>query len=241
MSTLPTLRVGLIGDRNVNVTAHRAIEQALPLAAAGIGVTVEYEWLATDSINFAHLPSLHGLWCVPASPYRDTSAVLAAIRYGREQAIPFLGTCGGFQHALLEYAQNALGWTDAEHEELPGHGGRAVIAPLSCALVETRQSIRLLDGSRIAEAYGRSCIDEGYHCRYGLNPEFSSSLLDGPLYATGWDENGEVRAIELRGDAFFVATLFQPERAALEAIEPPLVRSWLQSCREHVARLERIG
>ncbi|WP_130905020.1 MULTISPECIES: CTP synthase [unclassified Pseudomonas] len=230
MSTLLTIRVGLIGDRDLSVTAHRAIEQALPLTAAAMGISIEYEWLATDSINPAHLLSFNGLWCVPASPYRDTEAVLAAISYGRKEAIPFLGTCGGFQHALLEYARNALGWRDAEHGELPSQGGRAVIAPLTCALVETQQSIRLAEGSRIAKAYSAPRIQEGYRCRYGLNPQFAAELLEGSLRATGWDEDGEVRAVELMGAAFFVATLFQPERVALEGQTPPLVRSWLQAC-----------
>lgn len=232
MSLLPTIRVGLIGDRDLSVTAHRAIEQALPLTAAAIGIRVEYEWLATDAIDVARLPYFNGLWCVPASPYRDTEAVLDAIRYAREQAIPFLGTCGGFQHALLEYALNGLGWSDAEHGELPSQGGRVVIAPLTCSLVETRQSIRLEEGSTTSLAYGTSSIEEGYRCRYGLNPEFAAGLLDGSLRATGWDEDGEVRVVELAGADFFVATLFQPERVALEAKVPPLVRSWLQACSE---------
>lgn len=230
MSTLPAIRVGLIGDRDLSVTAHRAIEQALPLTAAAMGISVEFEWLTTDSIDPAHLPVFDGLWCVPASPYRDTDAVLAAIHYGRKQAIPFIGTCGGFQHALLEYARNALDWKDAEHAELPGEGGRAVIAPLTCALVETRRSVYLAEGSRIAQAYGALHIQEGYRCRYGLNPQFAAELLDGALCATGWDEDGEVRVVELSGAGFFVATLFQPERLALEGKTPPLVKSWLQAC-----------
>lgn len=230
MTTLSTIRVGLIGDRDLSVTAHRAIEQALPLTARAIDISVEFEWLATDSIDRARMPFFDGLWCVPASPYRDTDAVLAAIHFARTQRVPFLGTCGGFQHALLEYAQNALGWSDAEHGELPSQGGRAVISPLSCALIEARQSIRLAEGSRIAQAYGASSIEEGYRCRYGLNPEFAAQLLDGDLRATGWDEDGEIRAVELAGHGFFVATLFQPERAALEGKAPPLVRSWLQAC-----------
>lgn len=232
MTTMPTIRVGLIGDRDLNVTAHRAIEQALPLAAAAVGINVDYEWLATDAIDAAHMPGFNGLWCVPASPYRDTDAVLGAIRYARAHAVPFLGTCGGFQHALLEYAQNALGWSDAEHGELPSQGGRAVIAPLNCALIEARQSIHLAEGSRTAQAYGTSCIEEGYRCRYGLNQEFAAELLDGALRATGWDEDGEVRVVELADASFFVATLFQPERVALEALVPPLIRDWLQACSE---------
>jgi CTP synthase (UTP-ammonia lyase) len=229
MTSLSPFRVGLIGDRDLSVTAHRGIERALPLAAAELGIQLEHQWLATDTLADTDLSPYAGLWCVPASPYRDTGAALAAIRYARENAIPFLGTCGGFQHAVLEYAQNALGWSDAEHGELPSHGGRAVIAPLACALVEARQLLRLDPHSRSAQAYGATHIDEGYRCRYGLNPDFAAALLDGPLRAAGWDENDEVRVIELQGPHFFIATLFQPERAALEGRVPPLVRAWLQA------------
>jgi CTP synthase (UTP-ammonia lyase) len=230
MSTQTTLHIGLIGDRDPGVTAHRAIEQALPLTAAAMGIPLEYEWLTTDALDVSRLPGFDGLWCVPASPYRDTEAVLAAIRYAREQDVPFLGTCGGFQHALLEYALNALSWRDAEHGELPSQDGRAVIAPLSCALVEAWQPIRLAEGSQAAQAYGTTCINEGYHCRYGLNPAFAAELLQGPLRATGWDEAGEVRVVEAQDSRFFLATLFQPERAALEGRVPALVRRWLQTC-----------
>lgn len=62
---------------------------------------------------------------------------LIAIRYARENSIPFLGTCGGFQHAILEYARNVLGWSDAAHAETDTTG-RMVIAPLTCSLVEKR-------------------------------------------------------------------------------------------------------
>lgn len=230
MSNTSTVRVGLIGDRDLSVTAHRAIEQALPLTADVSGIHLEYEWLATDLLDVARLDEFDGLWCVPASPYRDTARALAAIGYAREHRVPFLGTCGGFQHAVLEYARNALQWRDAEHGELPSEGGRAVIAPLSCALVEARQSIRLLADSHIATAYNTATIEEGYRCSYGLSPEFAAALLAGPLRATGWDEGGEVRAIELQGHPFFVATLFQPERVALQGQVPELVRSWLRAC-----------
>lgn len=63
---MATIRVGLIGDRDLTVTAHRAIEIPLPLTAAAVGINVDYEWLATDSISAANLPGFSGLWCVPA-------------------------------------------------------------------------------------------------------------------------------------------------------------------------------
>ena len=78
-------------------------------------------------------------------------------------------------------------------------------------------------GSLVARLYGRTDAVEGYHCRYGLNPRYAARLSEGDLRAVGWDAAGEVRAVELASHPFFVATLFQPERAALGGTVPPLV------------------
>ena len=84
--------------------------------------------------------------------------------------------------------------------------------------------------TRVAQAYGSEQAVEGYHCSYGINPEFQGALTAGPLHATAHDDNGEVRAIELDQHPFFVATLFQPERAALNGIAPPLVVAFARAC-----------
>lgn len=232
-STLPRatrLRIALIGDRNPEITAHQAIPEALSLAASALDIGLAPTWLATDALDTATLAGFDGLWCVPGSPYRDTEAALRAIGHARINGVPFLGTCGGFQHALLEYARNVLGWADAEHGESAPDAARQVIAPLSCSLVEAIDSVRLEPGSRIARAYGAELAFEGYHCRYGLNPQFAAALLGGPLKASARDASGEVRAVELEGHPFFVATLFQPERAALAGRLPALVAAFVAAC-----------
>ena len=81
----------------------------------------------------------------------------------------------------------------------------------------------------MARAYERLTISEGYHCRFGLNPVFAQELTAGPLRAVAWDETGEVRAVELEGHPFFLATLFQPERAALRGEVPPLVAAFVRA------------
>jgi CTP synthase (UTP-ammonia lyase) len=231
-----TLRIGLIGDRNDDVAAHRAIPRALELAAKSSGVPIGIVWLATDAIGTdtksgSHdLASFDGFWCVPASPYRSMDGALHAIRHAREHGVPFLGTCGGFQHAVIEYARNVLGWTDAEHAESAPGAERKVIVPLSCALVETRDRVHLVAGSMIARAYGSATIEEVYHCRYGLEASFREAVTGGPLRIAAFDDDGAVRGFELHGHPFFVATLFQHERSALDKRCPPLVRSFLRVC-----------
>lgn len=224
------IRVGLIGDFDPDVIAHQAIPPALALAGVAAGVPVTHHWIPTESIVAPDvMEPFDALWCVPASPYRSMDGALHAIRYAREQQRPFLGTCGGFQHAVVEYARNVLGWADADHAETAPDAGRTVIAPLACSLVEVSDAVCFTPGSRLALAYGAEGAQEGYHCNYGLNPRFGTELTRGPLRATSHDAAGEVRGVELDGHRFFVATLFQPERAALHGIVPPIVRALVEA------------
>ena len=98
--------------------------------------------------------------------------------------------------------------------------------------------MRFVPGSRIAAAYQALEAVEGYRCRFGLNPEFRAALAAGPLHGSAEDEAGEVRAVELADHPFFVATLFQPERAALVDQLPPLAAAFVvaaAACARHAA------
>jgi CTP synthase len=224
-----TLRIALVGDFNPEVTAHKAIPLAIDDAAAVQDLTADYDWVATSDITSADdLVGYDAIWLVPASPYKNAEGAFIAIRYARENSIPFLGTCGGFQHAIIEYARNVLGWSDAAHAETDTEG-RMVIAPLSCSLVEKSDVIELRANTLIAKAYGRMSIEEGYHCNYGISPEFAAQLEEGALRVTGWDEEGEIRVVELITHPFFVGTLFQHERNALEGRPAPLVYAFLHA------------
>src|SRR5262245_56117215 len=219
-----TPTIGLIGDYDATVAAHQAIPIALQLAADSAAIELKAEWVPTSEVaDASRVSQFDGLWCVPGSPYRNMQGALLAIQYARETECPFLGTCGGFQHAVIEYARNVLGWAEAEHAETAPDALRPVISPLTCTLVEATNTVRFFPSSRIARAYGTDEAIEAYRCRYGLNPSFQAILLRGPLRAAADDATGEVRAVELDDHPFFVATLFQPERAALNGRLPLLV------------------
>lgn len=223
------LRIALVGDYNPDVIAHKAIPLAIDDAAAVLELPVRYDWLATRDIHDADaLADYDAIWVVPASPYQHAEGAFTAIRFARENSVPFLGTCGGFQHAIIEYARNVLGWQDAAHAETDTEG-RMVIAPLSCSLVEKTDTIELRANTLIARAYGRDNIEEGYHCNYGISESFAAELEQGDLRVTGWDDEGEIRAVELVTHPFFVATLFQHERNALEGRPSPLVQALLHA------------
>ena len=222
-------RIALIGDYNEAVVAHRAIPIALKLAMEALRADVSWEWLHTRAlvgdVN-AMLAPYSGVWCVPASPYENGAGAIAAIRFARENQRVFLGTCGGFQHAMIEYAQSVWG-IDAAHAETDPTGANLVIAPLMCALVEVKGALHFTAESRLAKIYGRTTATEEYHCSYGLNPQYAQRLESGPLTVAARDDEGSVRAVELSGHPFFIGTLFQPERAALRKQLPPLVQAFV--------------
>lgn len=228
-----TIKIGLIGDYSPEVTAHAAIPKALGLAAKEIKRRINVIWLGTENIaeNIGELSEFDALWCVPASPYKDMDGALAAIKYARESEIPFLGTCGGFQHALIEYARNVLNLREADHTESNPQTEVPIIAPLACSLIEADGIIELEENSRISRIYGCREIYEQYHCSYGFNSQYKSILEQSEMEITGADENGDPRVLELKSHPFFIATLFQPERSSLSGSPTahPLVRAYLEA------------
>ncbi|GAP96644.1 CTP synthase C-terminal region-related (seleno)protein [Leptolyngbya sp. NIES-2104] len=225
--------IALVGDLNPSVTAHQAIPKALERAATCVTPSVNWCWVATETISSsADLEPFDAFWCVPASPYKNMDGALTAIRYARENQRPFLGTCGGFQHAVVEYARNVMGLSEADHAESNPNASLLVVTPLTCSLKGKSGSVHFADHSRLARIYGTPAAVEAYHCSYGMNPNFEKMLLDSDMRVSARDEDGEARAIELSSHPFFVATLFQPERAALSDLNSPLVVAFVASVRQ---------
>jgi CTP synthase (UTP-ammonia lyase) len=233
-----TVRIGLVGDYDAAVRAHRAIPGALQLAGDALGCSVAYEWLPTESVqeDMGRLRDFDGIWCVPASPYVSMEGALAAIRFAREGAVPFLGTCGGFQYALIEYARNVLGLSEADHAESNPGAGVLFITPLICSLRDVTGTIELDEGSRIADIYGKRSISEEYNCSFGLNPRYGALLDGSDLKITGRDADGDARVVELTGHPFFMGVLFQPERSSLNGTLHPLVQAYVQAALTHSTR-----
>ena len=230
---MSTLTIALIGDHDPSIAAHRAIPIALQLAATAGRLRVRPAWIPTVDLTpetvSTILDRVSGVWCVPGSPYANTAGALSAIRHARLTRIPFLGTCGGFQHLMLEYADSAWGVVGAAHAETDPDAADPVIAPLACALVEQTGTVSFTPGSRVALAYGVEQAVERYHCRYGVSPRYAARLETGPLRVTGRDPDGDIRVVELDDHPFYLGTLFQPERAGLTGRLSPLVVAFLRA------------
>jgi CTP synthase (UTP-ammonia lyase) len=225
--------IALVGDYSAEKIAHRAIPLAIDLAGKALGIGFSARWVPTANLRSGQneLEECAGVWVVPGSPYANMGGVLDVIRWARESGRPLLGTCGGFQHALIEIARHAAGLPEADHAETNPDAATAVVTALSCSLVEQSGRIHFAPGSRLSFAYGADSATEGYRCSYGLNPHYRAALETAGLRFTAWDDAGDVRGAELPSHPFFVGTLFQPERAALAGRTPPLVAAFLAACR----------
>jgi len=228
--------IGLIGDFNPEVTAHVAIPRAIQLASEELSSKVNFEWIATPSIenDFEQkLKNYKALWLVPASPYASMQGALNGVQFAREHDVPFLGTCGGFQHMIIEYARNVLGIRDADHAETNPTSSSTLVAPLTCFVSEQNHTFILTPDSIVANIYGQNEIVEQYGiCNYGLNPEYRSMFEQDEMRIVGVDTSNEVRIMELHTNRFFIGTLFQPERSAIRNIVHPLIKSLIQTALE---------
>ena len=192
-------KLALVGDYNTQVPAHRAIPTALGLACVAAGVKLDWTWIGTEKITDAgrDLAGYDGVWCVPASPYRSMAGALAAIRHARENRLPFLGTCGGFQHALIEFARNVAKIDGADHAETNAAATDLVVTKLVCSLVEQSGAVTFTPGSKLHGIFGGQPTRGEYRCSYGVNAAYRARLESAGLSFTGFDEAGDIRAAEL--------------------------------------------
>ncbi|MFJ9691846.1 hypothetical protein [Kitasatospora sp. NPDC101183] len=210
--TYTTPRLALVGDRSPAVRSHARVPGLLDALAQQERLVLDAYWIPTpDAEAPGALDGFDAIWLLPGSPYASEAGAVAAVRTARERGIPFLGTCAGFQHALLEYARNVCGLADAAHGELDPDGDEQVIAALACSLVGHEGAVDIAPDSLAARAFGATRSQERYHCAYGLNSAYLERLTARGLRVTGTDEAGEVRIVELPEHPFFLATLFQPE------------------------------
>jgi CTP synthase (UTP-ammonia lyase) len=227
-----SIAVGVIGDYNPSFPPHAATGAALEHAAAGVGAQMEVRWLDTaqlEDVDSATLSEYDALWCAPGSPYRSLDGALRAIRFARESDTPFIGTCGGFQHVVIEFARNVLGFKDAQHAEYDPYASDLFISQLSCSLVGQTMSVKLAPGSRAISFYRQDDVSEHYYCNFGLNPAYQGLLHDGGLRIVGTDQDGEARVLELADRRFYLATLFVPQLSSSPGSPHPLIAAYLQA------------
>jgi CTP synthase (UTP-ammonia lyase) len=236
-SLVPTPpRLALVGDRSPDVQAHVRLPGIIDFVNAAAHDPIEVYWLHSTSIaGPADVDGFDGIWVVPGSPYQNPAGVLAAVQGARQTGTPFLGTCGGFQYMLIEYARNVCGLGQAAHGEIDPEAAEPLVVPLACSLLGQEAAVTVLPGTKAAQAMGAGRATERFFCRYGLNDAYQELLVSHGLVFSGSDELGNPRLAELAGHPFFVGSLFQPELSSGPGWAHPLIVAFTTALRQHAA------
>ncbi|HTJ12025.1 MAG TPA: hypothetical protein VL547_08370 [Dinghuibacter sp.] len=222
------MKLAIIGDFRKENATHVATNEAINHSLTQIGASLDVEWVHTATIPTRLAQFADAFLIAPGSPYADMASALSVIRYARENGIPTFGTCGGFQHIVIEYARNALGLTDADHAESNPYASRLVVTPLTCSLVGQRLDVAVRPGS-LAHTLTGPRLTENYYCNFGLNPDYQDALDRSGLRIAATSDDGEVRILELAGHPFFMGTLFVPQASSTAAHPHPLVTGFLRA------------
>jgi len=225
--------IAIIGEYNPTFPPHIATSAAIEHSRSASELDVEGSWVSTGEIDRTLFERFSGIWVAPGSPYKDMGQALWAIRYARENGVPCFGTCGGFQHIIIEYARNVLGFKEAGHAEYDLSASNLFITQLACSLAGREMELTFSSGSRVAEIYGTTSAIEQYYCNFGVNPDHVSLLQSGSLKITGSDGEGEIRVIELPSHPFFLGTLFVPQIRSTADQPHPLVTAFMKAVHEN--------
>jgi CTP synthase (UTP-ammonia lyase) len=226
MHVMATAKLALVGDRSPSVRAHGRIPLLIDALRKRDGLVLDPYWIPSNEAD--DLQDFDGIWVVPGSPYSDPDKVVAAVRTAREREIPFLGTCGGFQHAIMELASSLAGIETPRHAEYGVTEG-AIIVELECSLVGHEGPIAYTPGTLIQRIAGVDRSLERYHCSYGIAAGYVATLEQAGVIFGAHDQDGAPRALELADHPFFLGTLFQPELAGDGTRAHPVIRAFAEA------------
>ena len=220
-----TVRIALVGKYTALPDAYKSIVEAFVHAGAVNDVKVKVEYVNAESVNDSNAAEILGGWdgilVAPGFGHRGVEGKLAAVKYAREQKVPFLGICLGMQCAVIEFARNVLGYTDATSTEMETPTEHPVID-----LMEGQKNVTDKGGtmrlgaypchvkrdSHLFEAYGQEVIYERHRHRYEFNSSFLADFEAAGMKATGVNpETGLVEAVEIAEHPWFVGVQFHPE------------------------------
>lgn len=237
------VRIGILGDYDPKSPTLPAVEQSLQHASAQLNLPVEAEWIATPSLlapdTSKYLESFDGIWAAPGSPYKSFDGMLKGIQFARRRDWPFLGTCGGFQYALIECARNVLGIKDADSAENTSASKNIIIYPVACPVPNRAKGahklsgaipeIRLRPGSYLQSYYSQDTVTEEFLCNFEVNPDYEWAAMEAGFPVVARGPQGEIRAIESPTHRFYIATLFQPQLSSKPGKPHALVLAFVQA------------
>lgn len=240
--------IGLVGKYVELQDSYKSILESLTHAGVANEVKVKIITIHSESINDTNLSdlliNLNGIIVAPGFGERGMEGKIKAIRYSRENHVPFLGICLGMQMAVIEYARNVLKLEDVNSTEMKENCKNPIIS-----LMEDQKSIinkggtmrlgawscKLLKNSKTEKIYNKNVISERHRHRYELNNKYLDKLNKGELISSGINpETNLVEIIEHKDHPWFIGVQFHPEYSSTVLEPHPLFKSFINSSIENL-------
>ena len=231
-----TVNIGLVGKYVEMQDCYKSILEAFIHAGAANETKVNVISIHSEHIDQSNIQekfsSLDGILVAPGFGERGIEGKIDAVRYARENKVPFFGICLGMQMAIIEYSRNVLGYADANSTEMNEHTAHPVVN-----LMEEQKTITDKGGtmrlgawkcdikkdSLAYKIYGKETISERHRHRYEYNSKYVAQLENAGLIASGVNpDTGLVEIIEIEDHPFFIGVQYHPEYKSTVANPHPI-------------------
>jgi CTP synthase len=243
-------RIAVVGKYTELVDAYKSVQEALIHGGIANDVKVGIDWLLSEAFEdgegLDRLADYDGILIPGGFGARGVEGMLQAIRYARENRLPFFGICLGLQCAVIEFARNVCGISGANSSEFVEDSADPVIA-----LLDSQQQVTtlggtmrlgaypcaLVEGTRARQIYGVEEISERHRHRWEVNNAYREALAEHGLTISGTSpDGGLVEMIEITDHPWFVAGQFHPELKSRPTRPHPLFASFIEAAARHARR-----
>ena len=258
--SMMSLKEGVTKDVNIAILgkyfglpdSYMSVVEALKHACLHNKVNLNLHWIDADNFDINELSVLNGVVVPGGFGYRGIEGKISAIEYIRKNNIPFLGICLGLQCAVIEFARNVCGISDANSSEFSPTSKNSIIDLLPNQNIENDDigaSMRLgtypckiLDNTHAQEIYKNEIVYERHRHRYEVNNKYRKELEKNGLIISGVSPDDDlVEMVELKEHPFFVASQFHPEFKSRPWDPAPMFNSFIKASKEIDIPTEKIN
>lgn len=247
------VRIAMVGKYADLTDSYKSINEALTHGGFANECRVEVDHIDSERLEAGVLPeavrTADGLLVPMGFGQRGTEGKITAVRYAREQGLPFFGICFGMQMAVIEFARNVCGLTNANSNEVDPDTPHPVIALMDQqqTVVQKGGTMRLgaypctlQEGSLAGRLYGKRMVNERHRHRYEFNNAYREMFMSKGLFFSGLSPDGKlVEIVELRNHPWFIGVQFHPEFKSRPFDCHPLFRGFIQAAlQRHVGMNE---
>ncbi len=240
------VKIGLVGKYVELHDAYKSINESFIHAGAANDCRVEIEWIHSELLEKPdwenHLKGLKGVLVAPGFGHRGIEGKINAVKYARENNIPFLGICLGMQCAVIEFARNVMNLKNANSTEMDPDTKYPVID-----LMEQQKKItdkggtmrlgaydcKLKPGSLTYNIYTKECIEERHRHRYEYNNDYMAHFIENGMVPAGVNpDSGLVEIMEIPQHKWFIGVQFHPEYKSTVLSPHPLFVNFVKASME---------